>query len=56
MRGNFCLYPTKIGDVGRKDNKWQPEWIDTVENFTRLCHKYDLKIFTASGLLALSIP
>ena len=36
IRGNLGLYPTKVGDIGSSDNRWDPYWVDPVAAFRDL--------------------
>lgn len=39
MRGNFCTFHTKIGDVGSPDNTWNLDWVDPLEAVTKIGHE-----------------
>ncbi len=56
MRGNFCLFKTKLGYVGNDANRWQPEWIDPLAGFTKLAHENGMKIFAAQRMIGLQYP
>jgi hypothetical protein len=56
LRGNFCLYKTKIGDVGSPDNRWGERWIDPLAAFTELCHKRGVKILASLRMIGPQYP
>ena len=56
MRGNFCLYRTKIGDVGTQDNRWPAAWVDPLASFTRLAHENGMKIFASLRMIGPQYP
>jgi hypothetical protein len=35
VRGNYCCFKTKIGDVGTPDNSWPDDWVDPLAAFTQ---------------------
>lgn len=56
LRGSSCVYNTKIGSLGTKENKWQPEWVDPLVEFTRLAHENDMKIFVSMRFIGPQYP
>jgi Glycosyl hydrolase-like 10 len=56
MRGNYCLFRTKIGDVGTEDNRWRQEWRDPLAEFTRLAHDNGMKIFASMRMIGPQYP
>jgi len=50
------VYNTKIGSLGTKENKWQPEWVDPLAEFTRLAHENDMKIFVSMRFIGPQYP
>ncbi len=62
IRGNYCTFKTKIGDVGGKYNTWkpnythEPDWLDPLENFCNVCHEHDLEIFAAMRMIGGQYP
>jgi hypothetical protein len=56
MRGNLCIYNTKIGDIGTKDNRWQESWVDPLAEFTELAHANGMKIFAALRMIGAQMP
>lgn len=51
MRGNLCLFKTKTGDVGTKDKSWPEEWLDPLEEFTKLAHAEGMKAFAGLRMM-----
>lgn len=45
IRGNYCVFKTKIGDVGGEDNVWKDEWLDPLQTFCEVGHEYGMKVF-----------
>jgi hypothetical protein len=56
MRGNLCVYNTKIGDIGTKDNRWQKNWVDPLAELTKLSHANGMKIFAALRMIGVQMP
>ncbi len=56
MRGNLCTFRTSIGDVGPEDNRWDPAWVDPLEEFTSVCHEKGLRIFAALRMIGPQYP
>ncbi len=56
IRGSYCIYPSRIGDVGGPDNRWDPAWIDPVEAFTELAHENGVKLFASFRMIGASYP
>ena len=56
MRGNYCLFQTKLGDVGNEENQWQSEWIDPLAAFTELAHRHGMKIFASQRMTGAQYP
>lgn len=51
MRGNLCLFKTKTGDVGTWDKSWPSEWLDPLEEFTRLARNEGMKVFASLRMI-----
>lgn len=56
MRGNYCLFKTKIGDVGNEVNAWQAEWADPLAEFTALARAHGIKIFASLRMTGAQYP
>ena len=56
LRGSSCVYKTKIGSLGTKDNKWQDNWVDPLAELTKLAHANDMKIFAAMRFIGPQFP
>jgi len=56
LRGNLCIYNTKIGDIGTEDNRWQESWVDPLAEFTELAHANGMKIFAALRMIGAQMP
>jgi hypothetical protein len=56
LRGNSCVFNTKIGSVSTKENVWQDDWVDPLAEFTRLAHKNDMKIFASMRFIGPQYP
>jgi len=56
LRGSSCVYKTKIGSLGTKDNRWQNDWVDPLAEFTQLAHKNDMKIFASMRFIGPQYP
>jgi hypothetical protein len=56
IRGNYCAYRTRIGDVGGEDNTWQEEWVDPLAAFTKLGKEHGLKILVAMRMIGAAYP
>lgn len=56
IRGSYCTYHTRIGDVGGEDNTWHDEWIDPLAAFTQLAHDHGLRIFGAMRMIGAAYP
>jgi len=56
LRGNSCVFKTKIGDIGRKDNHWQDNWVDPLAEFTQLAHDNGMKIFAGMRFIGVQYP
>ena len=56
MRGNYCLFNTKLGDVGNEENQWQSEWIDPLAVYTELAHRHGMKIFASQRMTGAQYP
>ncbi|MGQ9599677.1 MAG: family 10 glycosylhydrolase [Anaerolineae bacterium] len=56
IRGNYCAYRTRIGDVGGPDNVWQEEWFDPLAAFTELGHQHGLKVLVAMRMIGGAYP
>jgi hypothetical protein len=51
MRGNFCLFKTKLGYMGTDDNKWRDEWVEPLGAFTKIAHENGIKIFASQRMI-----
>jgi hypothetical protein len=47
IRGNYCCYRSKIGDVGTQDGSWPAAWVDPLAAFTQAAHESNLKLFVS---------
>jgi len=56
LRGSSCVYKTKIGSLGTKDNRWQNKWVDPLAEFTKLAHNNDMKIFASMRFIGPQYP
>jgi hypothetical protein len=56
MRGNLCCFRTVEGDVGTYDKSWRPEWLNPLEEFTKLGHEAGIKVFASLRLIGGSRP
>jgi hypothetical protein len=56
LRGSSCVYKTKIGSLGTKDNLWQDEWVDPLAELTKLAHKNGMKIFASMRFIGPQYP
>lgn len=56
LRGSSCVYHTKIGSLGTKENKWQEEWVDPLGELTKLAHENDMKIFASMRFIGPQYP
>ena len=56
LRGNYCLYRSKIGDVGSPDNRWGEDWADPLAEFTRLAHADGMKILAGMRMIGPQYP
>ena len=56
IRGSYCTFHTKTGDVGWPDHRWHDEWMDPLESFTRVAHDKGLKIFGAMRMIGTAYP
>jgi hypothetical protein len=56
MRGNFCLFKTKLGDVGSDDNRWGADWIDPLAAMTRQARRNGTKIFASLRMIGPQYP
>jgi hypothetical protein len=56
LRGYCCVYNTKIGDMGTKDNRWQDNWVDPLAEFTKLAHENGMKLFTGFRMIGAQFP
>ena len=56
LRGYCCVYNTKIGDMGTKDNRWQDNWVDPLAEFTKLAHENGMKIFAGLRFIGAQFP
>lgn len=56
IRGNYCTFNSKIGDVGGTDNRWKEEWIDPLEAFTKLGQENNLKVFAGMRMIGGQYP
>lgn len=56
LRGNFCVYRTRIGDVGTDDNRWQDRWVDPLADLTGLAHDHGMRIFASLRMIGPQYP
>jgi hypothetical protein len=56
LRGNFCLYKTRIGDVGSENGRWGRHWVDPLSAFTRLAHRNGMEILAALRMIGPQYP
>ena len=56
MRGNFCLFPSRIGDIGADDNRWPESWVNPLEAITRAAHRNGLKILASLRMIGVQYP
>lgn len=56
IRGNICLFKTKIGDTGFGDTRWEPDWVDPLEAMTEECHKNGIEIYPALRMISAWYP
>ena len=56
MRGNFCLFKTRLGDVGTEDNRWPEDWVDPLAAFTGLAHEHGMRIFASLRMIGPQYP
>ena len=56
IRGNYCAFRTKTGDVGGDDGIWKDEWVDPLEEFNRLGHEHGMKVFAAARMIGAFYP
>ncbi|UCD57957.1 MAG: hypothetical protein JSV16_02255, partial [Candidatus Hydrogenedentota bacterium] len=56
LRGSSCVYKTKIGSLGTKDNRWQDNWVDPLAELTQLAHGNGMKIFASMRFIGPQYP
>ena len=56
LRGSSCVYNTKIGSLGTKDNIWQKDWVDPLKELTNLAHQNEMKIFASMRFIGPQYP
>jgi hypothetical protein len=56
LRGNSCVYKTKIGSLGTKDNVWRHDWVDPLAELTKLAHGNGMKIFASMRFIGPQYP
>jgi hypothetical protein len=56
LRGSSCVYHTRIGSLGTKDNKWQADWVDPLAELTRLAHENGMKIRASMRFIGPQFP
>jgi hypothetical protein len=56
LRGNSCVYKTRIGSVETEDNAWQEDWLDPLAEFTKLAHSNGMKIFASMRFIGPQYP
>jgi hypothetical protein len=56
LRGSSCVYRTKIGSLGTKDNRWQDNWVDPLAELTQLAHGNGMKIFVSMRFIGPQYP
>ena len=56
LRGNLCVYPTEVGDIGTKDGRWHDEWIDVLRVFAERSREHRIRLFAGLRLKGLQYP
>jgi uncharacterized lipoprotein YddW (UPF0748 family) len=56
LRGNYCVYRSKFGDVGSDNNCWNEEWADPLAEFTELAHRDGMKILASMRMIGPQYP
>ena len=56
MRGNFCLFKTKLGYMGTDDNQWRDEWVEPLAAFAQVAHENGVKIFACQRMIGAQYP
>jgi hypothetical protein len=56
MRGNYCLFKTKLGDVGPDDNQWRDDWVDPLAEMIRVARRHGVKIFASQRMIGAQFP
>lgn len=56
VRGNYCTFPTEIGDVGTEDNHWPDDWIDPLAVAVDVAHEHGVKLFAGMRMFGASLP
>ncbi|HVT73698.1 MAG TPA: twin-arginine translocation signal domain-containing protein [Lacunisphaera sp.] len=56
MRGNFCLFDTKLGYMGPYDRPWRDEPVEPLAAFTRVAHEHGVKLFASLRMIGLQYP
>jgi hypothetical protein len=56
MRGNYCLFKTKVGDVGNSENRWDSSWVDPLAAMTKVAHEHGVKIFASLRMIGPQFP
>ena len=56
LRGSSCVFNSKIGSLGTRDNKWQKEWVDPLKELTHLAHQNGMKIFASMRFIGPQYP
>ncbi len=56
LRGSSCVYRTRIGSLGTRDNVWQDDWVDPLAELTRLAHANGMKIFASMRFIGPQFP
>jgi hypothetical protein len=56
LRGSSCVYRTRIGSLGTRDNQWQDDWVDPLAELTKLAHANGMKIFASMRFIGPQYP
>ena len=56
IRGSYCTFRTRIGDVGGPDNRWQEEWVDPLAAFARLGHEHGIRVLVGMRMIGAAYP
>ncbi|MAE62758.1 MAG: hypothetical protein CMJ18_00680 [Phycisphaeraceae bacterium] len=56
IRGNLCMFPTRVGDVGTEDNTWPEQWIDPLASAVKVAHEHGTRLFAGMRMMGASLP